>query len=128
MPGCTGSWLTPTRAFVARLVEWPEAASREWRKGFLAGVFDAAGSYRQRILRISSTDPEILAWLDSSLRELGFTFATACSATGLTDFRLTGGLPEELRFFLSVDPAITRKRSIEGTTIKSHGPAPGGGY
>ncbi len=106
-------------AFVARLVEWPEAASREWRKGFLAGVFDVAGSYRQRILRISSTDPEILAWLDSSLRELGFTFATACSATGLMDFRLTGGLPEELRFFLSVDPAITRKRSIEGTTIKS---------
>jgi DNA repair photolyase len=107
------------RAFAARLVEWPEVASREWRKGFLAGVFDVAGSYRHGILRISSTDPEILAWLDSSLRELGFTFATACSATGLTDFRLTGGLPEQLRFFLSVDPAITRKRSIEGAAIKS---------
>ena len=107
------------RAFAARLAEWPDVASPEWRKGFLAGVFDVAGSYRQGILRISSTDPEIAARLDGSLRELGFTFATACSATGLTDFRLTGGLPEQLRFFLSADPAISRKRSIEGAAIRS---------
>ena len=106
-------------AFAARLAEWPAVASREWRTGFLAGVFDVAGSYRRGILRISSTDPHIVAWLDSSLRELGFTFTTACSATGLTDFRLTGGLPEQLRFFLSTDPAITRKRSIEGAAITS---------
>ncbi len=40
-------------------------------------------------------------------------------AKPLTYYRLTGGLPEKLRFFLSTDPAITRKRSIEGTAIKS---------
>ena len=107
------------RAFVSRLIEWPQAPSLEWRKGFLAGLFDAGGSYAQGVLRISNTDPEILDWLGRSLDELGFTFATACSATGTTDFRLTGGLPEQLRFFLSTDPATTRKRSIEGTAIKS---------
>ena len=107
------------RAFVSRLIEWPEVASLEWRKGFLAGVFDAEGSYTQGTLRISNTDPEILGWLGSSLGELGFTFATAGSATGTTDFRLTGGLAEQLRFFLSTDPATTRKRSIDGTAITS---------
>jgi DNA repair photolyase len=105
------------RAFVSRLIEWPEVASLEWRKGFLAGLFDAAGSYHQGILRISNTDPGIVDWLGSSLDELGFTFATGCSATGGTDFRLTGGLAEQLRFFLSTDPAVTRKRSIDGTAI-----------
>jgi DNA repair photolyase len=33
--------------------------------------------------------------------------------------RLIGGLPERLRFFLTVDPAITRKRTIEGMALKS---------
>jgi DNA repair photolyase len=34
--------------------------------------------------------------------------------------RLLGGLREHLRFFHTVDPAITRKRSIEGQAIKSN--------
>jgi DNA repair photolyase len=107
------------RAFVSRLIEWPEAPSLEWRKGFLAGRFDAEGRYTQGMLRISNTDPEMLAWLGSSLRQLGFAFATAGTAPGTTEFRLTGGLAEQLRFFLSTDPAITRKRSIEGAAITS---------
>ena len=41
-------------------------------------------------------------------------------AKPVTYFRITGGLPEKLRFFLTTDPAITRKRSIEGTAIKSN--------
>ena len=36
--------------------------------------------------------------------------------------RLLGGLPEKLRFFLTVDPAITRKRELEGIALKK--PAP----
>jgi DNA repair photolyase len=38
---------------------------------------------------------------------------------GLTYIRLRGGLREALRFFHTVDPAITRKRSIEGAALKS---------
>ncbi len=111
------------RAFVRRLVEWPEAPGLEWRKGFLAGLFDAEGSYSQGNLRIPSTDAELLAWLGSSLHELGFTFVTEHiprhQAKPLTCLRLTGGLPEELRFFLTTDPAITSQRSIDGTAVKS---------
>jgi DNA repair photolyase len=36
--------------------------------------------------------------------------------------RLLGGLREVLRFFHTVDPAITRKRAIEGTAIKGDAP------
>ena len=38
---------------------------------------------------------------------------------GIVYIRLRGGLREALRFFHTVDPAITRKRSIEGVAIKS---------
>ena len=110
--------------FIRWLVGWPDEPSLDWRKGFLAGVFDAEGSYSRGILRISSTDPDLLAWLGSSLHELGFTFAaeqvSRDRAKPLTCYRLTGGLPEVLRFFLTTDPAITRKRSIDGTALKSN--------
>jgi DNA repair photolyase len=109
--------------FIEWLIRWPESPSLEWRKGYLAGIFDAEGSYSQGILRIANTDPELLDWLRTSLTELGFTFAVESGSPGrakpLTYYRITGGLPEALRFFLSTDPAITRKRSIEGTAIKS---------
>jgi DNA repair photolyase len=38
---------------------------------------------------------------------------------GLTVVRLRGGLRERLRFFHTTDPAITRKRAIDGVAIKS---------
>src|ERR1700722_135519 len=111
-------------AFIRGLISWPDEPSLDWRKGFLAGVFDAEGSYSRGILRISNTDPELLAWLRGSLDELGFAFATEHvsrdRAKPLTCYRLTGGLPEVLRFFLTTDPAITRKRSIDGTALKSN--------
>ncbi len=93
----------------------------DWRKGFLAGIFDAEGSYSKGILRISSTDRTILAWLVSSLREFGFRFAIEppYRAEALTVIRLAGGLREAMRFFLTVYPAITRKRSIADVAIES---------
>src|SRR4051812_27481007 len=38
---------------------------------------------------------------------------------GLQVLRIRGGLREHLRFFHTVDPAITRKRTIEGQAMKS---------
>ncbi|HEY4849221.1 MAG TPA: intein-containing Rv2578c family radical SAM protein [Streptosporangiaceae bacterium] len=106
------------------LIGWPDSPTLDWRKGFLAGIFDAEGSHSGGILRISNTDPALLDWLRSCLRVLGFAFATERQFTArgkpLTSFRITGGLPEKLRFFLTTDPAITRKRSIEGTAIKNN--------
>jgi DNA repair photolyase len=106
---------------IERLIGWPENPIPEWRKGFLAGIFDAEGSHSRGIMRISNTNPEIIDWTVSSLGSLGFDVALEPRnlPNGLTCIRLHGGLREALRFFHTVDPVISRKRSIEGTALKS---------
>jgi DNA repair photolyase len=108
---------------VRELIAWPAAACRSWRAGFLAGIFDAEGSYSGGILRISNTDPEIIGWISESLRALDFRFIIEHkhleASKPIDVVRLLGGLREHLRFFHSVDPAITRKRDISGQAVKS---------
>jgi DNA repair photolyase len=107
--------------FIRRLTDWPVAPSPDWRKGFLAGIFDAEGSCSRGVLRISNTDPSIIDWTRSCLASLGFDVAVELitRANSITVLRLRGGLRERLRFFHTVDPAITRKRTIDGVAIKS---------
>jgi len=106
---------------IERLLGWPDHPSADWRKGFLAGIFDAEGGYSCGILRISNTDPTIISWTVSSLELFGFDIAIEHTnePNGLKHIRLRGGLREAMRFFHTVDPAITRKRSIEHVAIKS---------
>jgi DNA repair photolyase len=106
-------------AAIAGMLRWPRSRRPEWCKGFLAGIFDAEGSYSGS-LRISNTDPEIIGWVVSSLRTLGFNFVIEDPhrPNGLKVVRLLGGLREHLRFFHLTDPAITRKRSIEDLALK----------
>lgn len=105
------------------LIAWPSHLSLEWSTGFLAGIFDAEGSYSQGILRISNTDKEIIAWIGRCLTGLDFRFSveqvSLNRAKPIQVVRLDGGLREHLRFFHSVDPVITRKREIEGQAVKS---------
>ena len=107
-------------AAIGELIRWPRAPGPEWCKGFLAGIFDAEGSHSDA-LRISNTKPEIIHWIASSLRALGFSFVIEDlrRPNGLKCVRLLGGLQQKLRFFLTVDPAITRKREIESIALKS---------
>jgi DNA repair photolyase len=108
------------------LIAWPHASSVEWCKGFLAGIFDAEGSYSRGILRICNTDHAIIDRTTSSLRKFGFSFVIETQPIGrarpVTVVRLLGGLREHLRFFHTVDPAITRKRTIEGQAVKHNAP------
>jgi DNA repair photolyase len=101
------------------LVEWPRTPDDDWCKGFLAGIFDAEGS-NGGVIRIHNTDDEIIGWSEYCLRRFGFSSLVEAGSGchGLKIVRLTGGLPEVLRFFHTTDPAITRKRSIAGTAIK----------
>ena len=103
------------------VIRWPRTTRPEWCKGYLAGIFDAEGSYSGS-LRITNTDGEIIAWTAEALRVLGFAFTVEDykRANGLRTVRLLGGLPQAMKFFLTVDPAITRKRWIEGTALKSN--------
>ena len=105
---------------VRSLVSWPASPSTEWRRGFLAGIFDAEGSHSRGVLRIYNTDPQILRSTASSLSHFGFLhrLEDRRQDNGLCSIRLLGGLPERLRFFHTVDPAITRKRTIDNVAIK----------
>jgi DNA repair photolyase len=107
-------------AAITELTQWPRGSRPEWCKGFLAGIFDAEGCHSEA-LRIANTDPEIIDWIASSLRQLSFSFVVEDRrrANGIRYVRLVGGLKEKLRFFHTVDPAITRKREIEGIALKS---------
>ena len=107
---------------IRHLIAWPTDASHEWFCGFLAGIFDAEGSYSRGIWRVSNTDSDIIAWTAKALHTLGFDYVleqTEKSNGLLVVVRLRGGLKEVMRFFHTTDPAITRKRSIEGVAIKS---------
>ncbi|WP_309226213.1 MULTISPECIES: intein-containing Rv2578c family radical SAM protein [Micromonospora] len=107
-------------AAIAELVRWPDEPTDDWRLGFLAGIFDAGGSCRRSIFRISGGSDEILDRTADALRHFGFSCVVEAPGrpNRVGQVRLTGGLPERLRFFHLTDPAVTRKRSIEGTALK----------
>src|SRR3712207_777711 len=108
-------------ARIAELVQWPTATSDAWRRGFLAGVFDAEGSRSQHVLRITNADDEILERTRDALVALGFD--AVMEDRGLSNrvrtVRVRGGLREHLRFIHLVDPAIRRKCSLDGIAVKS---------
>jgi DNA repair photolyase len=106
---------------IGQLIEWPLMPSLQWCRGFLAGIFDAEGCRSDYALRIANTDPQILAWVDTSARHLGFDIAVdhTRNEIGLKYLRIRGGLSEHLRFFHLTDPAISRKRDIEGQMVKT---------
>jgi DNA repair photolyase len=111
-------------ATIQRLIAWPTQATQSWSKGFLAGLFDAEGSFSQTVLRISNTDREIISWTLDSLRMFGFKYVLEhfpyVDRKPVDVVRLVGGLREHLRFFHLVRPAVTRKFDIDGQAIKGN--------
>jgi DNA repair photolyase len=103
------------------LIQWPSSPDQAWRKGYLAGLFDAEGSYSQGAWRIPHTNRAILDWAVSSMQALGFSVVIEDlhRPNGMRVMRLLGGLREVLRFFHTTDPAINRKRGIAGMAVKS---------
>jgi DNA repair photolyase len=107
---------------VREMIRWPRRASDDWCKGFLAGIFDAEGCHSQGVLRIANGDQEIVDWITYCLRRFGFSYGFDYSRNPngpMTNVRVNGGLRERLRFFHLTDPAIRRKRDIEGMALKS---------
>ncbi len=107
---------------IITLITWPAYASDSWHKGFLAGVFDAEGSCSCGVLRIANTDDEMIRRIVESMNRLRFDVVVETQRSErerpVRCVRILGGLRERLRFFHTVDPAITRKRDIEGSAIK----------
>ena len=100
---------------------WPTEPSVSWSRGFLAGIFDAEGSYSCGILRICNADDEIIDRTRQCLDRLDFQHVLDDGGreNRVRYVRLVGGLRHHLRFFHTVDPAITRKRTIDGVALKS---------
>jgi DNA repair photolyase len=113
----------PSFEQIRRLIAWATVPTPTWAAGFLAGIFDAEGSCSQCVLRISNTDPEIIAWIGRCLSGFGFRYTPEHvqrnRSKPIDVIRLNGGLREQLRFFHIVDPAVTRKLNIDGQAIKS---------
>ncbi len=81
---------------------------------------------QQGILRISNSDQQILRMTEGCLRHFGFRSVREEPRTPanlpVSVIRLDGGLRERMRFFHSIDPAITRKMSIAGMAMKGDAP------
>ena len=107
---------------IQHIVAWPDQPDEAWRKGFLAGIFDADGCCSQGVFRVSKADEEIIDWIRCCLDVLEFEHTLERPRAGLPNVRLVGGLRARHRFFHLTDPAITRKRSIEGRAVKGDAP------
>ncbi|MGH4013046.1 MAG: intein-containing Rv2578c family radical SAM protein [Pseudonocardiaceae bacterium] len=105
---------------IAEMISWPSAPAGAWYQGFLAGIFDAEGSCSDGTLQIATIDPTVVESVLSGLTLFGFrcTVEDPEWSTGPRCVRLLGGAGEQLRFFHTVDPAISRKRSIAGMAIR----------
>lgn len=97
----------------SELIEWPVTPDHEWTKGFLAGVFDAAGWCSAGVLRIRA-DYAIVDAVVLALKRLDFDCTVEDGVV-----RLRGGVAEALRFCHVVDPAVSRGRAVEGAVLKS---------
>ncbi|PRY40815.1 intein-containing Rv2578c family radical SAM protein [Umezawaea tangerina] len=94
-------------------VEWPVAPRDDWTKGFLAGVFDAAGRCEDGVLRIR-TDHPIVDAVVLGLKRLDFDCTVEDGVT-----RLRGGAAEALRFCHTTDPARSSARTITGAHLET---------
>jgi len=115
---------TSVRAHFERIqaiIEWPTTPSDDWCRGFLAGIFDAEGSYSGGVLRIANADQVILDFTIRCLDRLGHSsvIETPECASAVKYIRVRGGLLATLRLLQTVDSAILRKRSIEDQAVKS---------
>jgi DNA repair photolyase len=73
------------------------------------------------IVRIANTDDAMIQRTEACLRRFRFRYVVEMvnSTNRMRYVRIIGGLRERLRFFHLVDPAITRKRTIDDVAIKS---------
>jgi DNA repair photolyase len=110
----------PDVARVEELITWPLSPQEGWRRGFLAGIFDAEGSCGRGALRIANKDPIIIGWTKACLASFGFDYVTEpARENGCMYVRVRGGLGERLRFFHAFGPAISRKQEMQGMALKS---------
>ena len=91
---------------------------REWKRGYLAGIFDAEGSFSHNILRISNSNEEILERIHDYLSLFNFESVIERHKAHCPTVRLKGDRKEKQRFFALTQPSILRKMSFDGLRPK----------
>jgi len=77
---------------------------KDFYRGYLAGIFDAEGSYSD-VIRITNYDEAILKRITESLTALNFDWIQERHG-----IRLRGGLEATVYFFAMTNPAVQRRR------------------
>ncbi len=94
----------------------------EFKRGFLAGFFDAEGTGQEERgghVRVSQKDASVLHLVAQYGASLGFRFnVTERSDSHSSWASLHGGFLERLRFMSTCKPALTRKAGVVGTSVQ----------
>jgi DNA repair photolyase len=103
---------------VRALSEWPDEAPLDWCRGFLAGLFDAEGSYDGATLRVTSHDERALLETVRCLGRLGFEGVLergerSCAVC------LGGGPGEHARFFRATGAVVGGGRAYDGHALRA---------
>ena len=103
---------------IREISDWPGGAPRDGTRGSSPGSSTPRARSAVGISRIWNTDETIIDWT-LACSELGVDVVVEDRQAREGNVRVRGGLEERLRFYHLTDPAITRKRSIEGRAMKS---------
>ncbi|WP_432843620.1 intein-containing Rv2578c family radical SAM protein [Dactylosporangium sp. CA-092794] len=87
------------------VLDWPEEPERDWRLGFVAGLYDADGGPVGGLPRFNAVDKVVVDWLVECLTVLGFAAVVDEPCDGPGGVRVLGGTRERVRFGLMVGPA-----------------------
>ena len=91
--------------------------SFEYKRGFVAGFFDAEGTGAGKHFRVFQNDVAILETFQRYANDIGFRFDINIREGGCSNARLRGDTLERIRFFNCVQPALLRKAGVHGVTM-----------
>jgi protein gp37 len=94
-----------------------EIDSQEYRRGFVAGFFDAEGSGSDNF-RVGQNDKLVLERFSGYAKALGFNFEIETPSTSQPTARLLGGLSARVGFFAMFQPALLRKAGLLGYSMQ----------
>ena len=102
-------------------IERPLVPSEEWHKGYLAAVFDVDGEFGRGHLRVARAGRASISLISDALLRLDFRFVLDDLGlrSGVQRIRLSGGLPEYLRFLHTVDPARAGEGELSGIALRA---------
>lgn len=108
-----GTWSSKIVKKIMDLRE--DGKGREFKRGYISGIFDAEGSYSGGILRIHNKDIEKIKRIEEYGKEFNFSFKREEYEKDHFTLRLSGRIGDKINFFSLTNPSLSRKKNILGT-------------